>query len=561
MFSLSFTFIVLIIVVVINITLALYVYYTDKTDATNKLFSSLSLILSIWIIVMYQSVGDSPPLGNLFWIRLSAVIAVPMSVLFYLLGQTLPSQFIKLKRRTLLTIFISAIAVMLLSATRFVFESVSFEGVLPKPQPGLLVLVFGLYSLVFSILTLYVLIQRYRKASGVERKRVGFLLLGIVLLLSLVIVTVFVLPVFWGQISLVGFAPVYVLIFLILTSISIIKYRLFNIKVIATEAIMTILVLILLFEGLTSGSINMILFKTTFAIVVGIMGIFIVRSVKREIEQKEKVVKLAEALEKANLQLQVLDKQKTEFLSIASHQLRTPMSIIKGYIELIQDGAYGKVTKKTFDVLADMDETNERLVKLIDEFLDISRIEQGRTKFVFGMHDMNELIDSVVKEMTQRATDKGLKIQWKHSKTKNEVCMDDEKVRHVVFNFIDNAIKYSEKGTIKVSVEKVAKGYNVRVKDNGIGFDKVDEANFFQKFYRGKNVKTTNVGGTGLGIYVTKKFMEKHDGTVWAKSEGLGKGGEFGFYIPLNLDKVGVSTEDSKPDDNTHVEPVYEANK
>ena len=335
-------------------------------------------------------------------------------------------------------------------------------------------------------------------------------------------------------------------IFPVMLFYSVTRHNLLGAKVIGTEVLAGMANFIIVTEIFLSRSIQELLLRVFFAFVIAIISILLIRSVRNEVQQREKVAKLAASLETANLRLQELDRQKTEFLSIASHQLRTPMSIIKGYIELIQDGAYGKITKETFKILADMDENNERLVKLIDEFLDVSRIEQGRTKFIFERKDMNELINSVTKELNQRALDKGLKIEWKPRKGKEEIIMDDEKVRHVVFNFIDNAIKYSLTGAIKVSLKREKGGMAVRVKDNGIGFDKVDEANFFQKFYRGRNVETSSVGGTGLGIYVTKQFIAKHGGEVWAASEGLGKGGEFGFWIPNNEQKLKEQEADEK---------------
>jgi len=266
-----------------------------------------------------------------------------------------------------------------------------------------------------------------------------------------------------------------------------------------------------------------------------VFGVMLVRSVREEVTRRKEVTKLAKSLEQANLRLQELDRQKTEFLSIASHQLRTPLSIIKGYLELIGDGAYGKVTKKMREILGDMDESNERLVKLVDDFLDITRIEQGRTKFSFDMYDMNDIVTSVVNELHDRAKDRKLKLLWQSGKEKHMMYMDDEKIRHVIFNYVDNAIKYTPKGSITVLLERGDDGLTVKVSDTGIGFGKEDEANFFQKFYRGKNVESTNVNGTGLGIYVCKKFIETHGGRVWAKSGGIGKGSEFGFWLPKKV--------------------------
>jgi signal transduction histidine kinase len=132
-----------------------------------------------------------------------------------------------------------------------------------------------------------------------------------------------------------------------------------------------------------------------------------------------------------------------------------------------------------------------------------------------------------------RTEPNNLKIAW-HPGPPLKFTFDDEKIRHVVFNFLDNAIKYSEHGTITILTEKDEKGVSVKVTDEGLGFGKEDQASFFQKFYRGKNVEGTNVTGTGIGLYICSKFIETHGGRVWAKSKGLGKGSEFGFWVPLD---------------------------
>jgi len=243
-----------------------------------------------------------------------------------------------------------------------------------------------------------------------------------------------------------------------------------------------------------------------------------------------------ENLQYANIRLKELDQQKTEFLSIASHQLRTPLSIIKGYLELMLDGAYGKVNTKTKKIINDMDQSNERLVKLVDEFLDITRLEQGRTKYSFDTYNMVDMVTDVVKELKPRAKSKKIRVDWKPKTKKQDVYIDEEKIRNVIFNYIDNAIKYTEKGHVHIDVAHKDDGVEVIVTDTGVGFGKEDEANFFQKFYRGKNVENTNVNGTGLGIYVCRKFIEAHGGHVWAHSAGSGKGSEFGLWLP---DKTG----------------------
>ena len=201
-------------------------------------------------------------------------------------------------------------------------------------------------------------------------------------------------------------------------------------------------------------------------------------------------------------------------------------------VELIKDGSYGKIEPATAKVLDDMDINNEHLVKLVDKLLDITRIEQGRTKYAFAEVDIRSLINEATNDLKIKARDKKIKIDWIAPKKPKNIFCDQEKIHHVVYNFIDNALKYSDGGVVKVALEEDVDGVAVRVKDRGIGFDKNDEGNFYHKFYRGDNVRTIAVSGTGLGLYVCRKFIEAHNGRVWARSAGLGMGSEFGFWIP-----------------------------
>lgn len=336
----------------------------------------------------------------------------------------------------------------------------------------------------------------------------------------------------WFNIPIAPWGNVTVTLYVVLTVYSIMRYKFLDLRVVTAELFTGIILVVFLVDVFLSKSTPELVFRLIALTVMILFSFILVKAVRTEVERREEITQLARSLEQANIRLQELDRQKTEFLSIASHQLRTPLSILKGYIELIGDGAYGKPTKKMLAVLSDMNESNERLVTLVDDFLDITRIEQGRTTYTFDMHSMVDLIQSVVKELSDRAETQGLRIAWKPNVSMKDVYMDQEKIRHVVFNFVDNAIKYSKEGTITILFSEEDNGFVVRVRDKGFGFDKEDEVNFFQKFYRGKNVQGTNVNGTGLGIYVCKKFIEHHHGKVWATSPGLGKGSEFGFWLP-----------------------------
>lgn len=260
--------------------------------------------------------------------------------------------------------------------------------------------------------------------------------------------------------------------------------------------------------------------------------IMVARVIHAEMTSHEKTIRLADTLRQKNRALEQLDGQKTEFLSIASHQLRTPLSIIKGYLELIRDGAYGKPTPQLKKVLRNMDETNEWLVQLVDEFLDVTRIEQGHVTYAFGQKNVNDVIAGVIHDLKNRAAKHRTKLVWKRS-TLPMTKLDEDKVKLVIFNFIDNAIKYGRGGIVRITAVEQKGAIKVAVTDTGIGFSSAEKGSFFQKFYRGENTRVSNVNGTGLGLYICRKFIENHGGTVGAESAGLKKGSTFWFTIPV----------------------------
>ena len=303
-------------------------------------------------------------------------------------------------------------------------------------------------------------------------------------------------------------------------------------KVIATEVIVGLTNFVLVTQIFLSKTVIDLVLRSIFAAVITLIGVLLVKSVQREIQRREEVAKLAERLKQANSKLKELDELKTEFLSIASHQLRTPLSIIKGYGELLKDGAYGQMSPPAVKILDNIDESNERLIKLVDEFLNVSRIEQGRTQICFAPMDMAAMAKSVTAELSRKAAPRQIKIQLDIEKEVKSVIADEEKLRHCLYNFVDNAIKYSpEKSVIKVRLEKSGPGVKASVRDQGFGLDSKDIDNLFQKFYRSPHV-IKDVQGTGLGLFVVRQFIEAHRGRVYAKSQGLGKGSEFGFVIP-----------------------------
>jgi signal transduction histidine kinase len=243
-------------------------------------------------------------------------------------------------------------------------------------------------------------------------------------------------------------------------------------------------------------------------------------------------------LTEANKKLKILDKQKTEFISIASHQLRTPLTSIKGYSLQLRDERYGKVSEKQKEVIEKIFIANERTVGLVEDLLNVSRIEQGRIEYEFEELDLRDIISKVMQVMSIQAEHRGLYLKFKdHMKSLKQVMIkaDRNKLTEVISNLVDNAIKYTKEGgiTIHLKLSENKKKVRVEVKDTGIGIKEEDRKKLFRKYGRGKDVGVMHSNGTGLGLYIVKQLTEAHKGKVSVESEGPGQGSSFIIELPL----------------------------
>jgi len=258
-------------------------------------------------------------------------------------------------------------------------------------------------------------------------------------------------------------------------------------------------------------------------------------SQKFTIKLEKEVEKATKELKDANEKLKKLDESKSEFISIASHQLRTPLTVVKGYVSMILEGSFGKISATQRDSLDKVYQSNERLIHLVENLLNLSRIESGRLQFKYETMNLETVVDSVFEELTSKAKEKKLKFEYKKpAKPLPKVVIDQEKIRQVIMNLIDNSIKYTAKGSVTVSVKKEADNIEFCVSDTGMGVDPDDIPHLFQKFQRGTGTFLVHTEGTGLGLYVAREMIEQHKGKIWVESKGKNKGSKFIFTIPIN---------------------------
>lgn len=389
------------------------------------------------------------------------------------------------------------------------------------------------YLVAFFFHVLYasvLLFKNYRIKKGSEKIQTALLLIGI----FIAFVGGSTNYPLWYHLNIAPWGNALVSLYVILTVYAMMKYKFLDVKVVSAELFAGLFFIIFLVDVFLSKNITEFIVRLIALVFTGIVGIMLIRSVRQEVKRREEIQKLAAELKAANEKLIELDKAKSEFLSIASHQLRTPLTIIKGYISMIQDGDYGSVPNpKIGEVLSNVYQSNEHLIHLVNDFLDVSRIDAGRTEYKFEKVNLKDILEEVVKQNAHRIKEKGLKLKLIMAKNLPKVSADVEKIHHVMFNFFSNSIKYTDKGFIKAELFRDGNWVVCQISDSGIGLTPADKQNLFQKFYRSENARHKSVEGVGLGLFVCHKFIEGHHGEVFAKSPGPGKGSVFGFRVPI----------------------------
>ncbi|KKS59223.1 MAG: PAS/PAC sensor hybrid histidine kinase, partial [Candidatus Nomurabacteria bacterium GW2011_GWA2_42_41] len=370
--------------------------------------------------------------------------------------------------------------------------------------------IYIFYSVILVALGVRNLVKKYQESAGIFRHEMRDFLITFIVAASVALAGTLFSPIFTKNqdffwIGYIGGA----LPFLVISGLIFIKYSFLNIKVIATELFISTIVFVLIAELFLAGSPADLVIKTSITIIIIFSSSFLIGSVRREIQSKERITELLVDLDRISRRLKVLDKKKSEFLSIASHHLRDPLTVIK-------------------------------LITMISDFMDISRIESGNMKYVFADVDVKKLVVDLADEMKQNADRSHLAFSVNVDDTTTvggELFVtvgDAGKLRQVFSNLIDNSIKYTPKGNVSVLLKKSHDGKKIifNVFDTGIGMSENTLGKIFKKFSRADGVSKVYTEGTGLGLYVAAEIIKKHEGRIWAESEGEGHGSS--FFVELD---------------------------
>jgi signal transduction histidine kinase len=369
---------------------------------------------------------------------------------------------------------------------------------------------------------------------------------------------------------------VFILIFLGIIGYAIAMHNLFNIKVIVANFVTSIILIFLGLRVLFSTSTQERVVDGAFFIIICVFGFVLVKSVKKEIKQKEQIEILAGDLSKANMELvdlnenleakvaeqtkeirrayevekkarhelEELDKAKTDFILTTQHHLRTPLTVVKGVANMLTKKHHGDTLSETDEAfIQKLSEGSDKLAKLINDFLDISQMEVGKSLLNKEPTNPQDLINESIQELSHEIETKQLRIESSFSDEVQTVSINVDKKRMLsaIMNLLDNAVKYTPKegritviGEITTHPIEKKQQYTLTIEDSGIGMTEEEQTKAFTRsFERGEKAKQLNATGRGIGLMLTKQIIESHGGTIELHSEGRDKGSSFTVHLPL----------------------------
>jgi signal transduction histidine kinase len=247
-------------------------------------------------------------------------------------------------------------------------------------------------------------------------------------------------------------------------------------------------------------------------------------------------VRLFEEIQDKSRQLAEASQHKSQFLANMSHELRTPLNAILGYTELMADGAYGEPSEKMLGVLKRLESNGRHLLGLINDVLDLSKIEAGQLVLDLADYSLEGITQTVYSAVEPLATDKKLTFRVEAAPDLPLGHGDERRLTQVLLNLVGNAIKFTDVGEVAIKVGIVGGSFNVAVHDTGPGISPADQAKLFQEFQQADNTITRKKGGTGLGLAISKRIIEMHGGRIWIDS-AIGQGSTFSFTLPVRVER------------------------
>jgi signal transduction histidine kinase len=489
--------------------------FTLGREYQHYLWGIFCLSVSIWSICFFPIAQTSSPDSAVFWWKIShvGVIFIPVTFLHFSLafvGKHKSGVVLVLYSVAFLFVLINLVSTLIINEVRFVFDQFYYDS-----PPGTLYPLLTLYFVALITYAHALVYRAFRESNDqlfILRAKYFFFSTSVGFFCgALTFLPVYNIDLY--PISILGVAVAPTMI-----GFAILRYRLFDIRVVSAQFLTLLLAGFAVFRLVISETHSEYIFNGVLLLLTVVTGVYLIRSVDHEVEQREEIERLSQ--------------EKSEFMTFASHEIRNPITAMRGLASLIVDGTTGEVSKDTKDTAQKILVAGHDVLNIIATYLSKSKMELGQIKYDKATFDLGEAVNLIAEGYVPHAEVKGLSFVRNIDLTHKYLMSGDQgKVKEVVGNLIDNSLKYTREGGITVSVERHGPFVRAIVSDTGVGIPKETIPHLFKKFARA-DAQKVNILGTGIGLYLGKTFIEAQGGRIWAESEGEGKGSQFIIEFP-----------------------------
>lgn len=512
---------------VVAISFGLLVAFKNLRERANQIFFLMTVSLAIWSLGYWRwlSIIDNYDLA-FFWVRILSLGSLFIPVLFLHWVTILVGEDKGLNKLITGIGYFVATGISLLINSSLFITGLEMRSFFPFwPDSGIAYdIYFSFIYIGFVVYALYLLIRSFSLSHDKNKRgQILFIIWGAILGFGGGLTN---FPLWWG-IPILPYGNFLVAAFPFLLGYSVLHYRLFNAKAIAAEILVFFTVIILFVQVILSKTFTEFILRSIFAIVVSILGILVIRNVYKEIEQRERIEKLAEELQGAN-------KRQENLLHFINHEVKGYLTADAGAFAGILEGDYGEISPQMKEMVENALKHDRMGVDMVVEMLTSSNIKSGKIQFASETFDLKPELLKLIDQVKGEAAARNLMLETKVDDGDSYMVSGDREkiVQHVLKNLIMNAILYTPKGGIITSLSKYQGKIIFSVKDSGVGITAEDMENLFSEGGKGKDSIKVNAHSTGYGLFISKQIVDAHQGRIWAQSKGPGQGSTFFVEFP-----------------------------
>lgn len=494
--------------------LAFIVFLRNKDSLTGRSFFFFSFLTLLWGLSNYFLYKFTDPDLAARALRIHIFLTIWHSYAFFQLAYIFPSEKKDLPlwhRYVLLPFAFFSSALLLIP---FIFTKINDFVALSRfssTERSDGIILAGIVTFSFLVSGITILYNKIEQAKGDQRRQIMLMFTGMSLTAGLLLLFSFILPLGFNNYNFVPFGALFIFPVIVFTVYAIYIVELFHVKNLFAGIFTFFLCVFSLVELMISDNIEQLLLRILIFILTLALGIQLVRN---------------------TFEIELANEQKSELMTFATHEIRTPITIMRGYASMLLDGDKGEISPPVVDLLQKILISGNEVISLLSQYLNKSKVELGQLQYVFSKIDIVPLINELLASFQVHAAQKGLWLT-KVLPTQEKVFInaDQGKLREVITNLIDNAIKYSPQGGVAVSVTHQNGKVLIKVEDTGVGIEEDTKKILFKEFSRA-DIQKVNILGTGLGLYLAKIFIDAHRGRIWVESEGKDKGSQFYIELP-----------------------------